>query len=466
MNFAELRAWELLGGGLAVILLLRAIFFSGPRTDSARYDKVSLALLGALLLAAVDWLTLLIFLTVAAITYAGVAWFRHHPPRRCGWFLGCLIPLQLLPLLYFKYSHFLANEVAGADWDWLRGLVIPAGISFYSFQLVAFAVDTLIHRHPVPHWLDFLNFAGFFPQIVAGPIERRTHLLPQIERFRFRWDPGAIDDGAGWIVLGLFLKTCIADNLALYFNAEVVSNAYFLWLDNLLFGLRIYYDFAGYSLIALGLARCFSIRLTLNFASPYAAVNIGEFWRRWHITLSQWFRDYAYIPLGGNRVARWKRNILIVFVVSGIWHGAGWNFMLWGFLHALYLIGLRWYGKRFSPRPVSWALTMLGVFFAWLFFYETRPSMLWHKAGALLSWQGYTLSRWGEMTGYLHTPDAFVMACFVSLAGIVLGLEWISLRRRGEAYYYLRHPAVLGILIVLMVWLAPGRNNSFIYFAF
>src|SRR5262249_43524208 len=138
-----------------------------------------------------------------------------------------------------------------------------------------------------------------------------------------------------------FLKCCLADNLALYFSGESATNAYLIWLDNFLFGLRIYFDFAGYSLVALGLAECLGIRLTLNFASPYVSTSVIEFWRRWHISLSQWFRDYIYVPLGGGRTAFWAANVIIVFLVSGLWHGAGWNFVLWGALHGLYLIANR-----------------------------------------------------------------------------------------------------------------------------
>src|SRR5206468_5042002 len=130
----------------------------------------------------------------------------------------------------------------------------------------------------------------------------------------------------------------LADNLAAYFDASSTSNGYLIWLANVLFGLRIYYDFAGYSLVAFGLARCLGIRLTLNFASPYCSTSSGEFWRRWHITLSQWFRDYMYIPLGGGRTKHWAGTVAIVFLVSGIWHGAGWNFLIWGALHACFLI--------------------------------------------------------------------------------------------------------------------------------
>lgn len=301
MNFAEVRFWELLLAGLAVILSTRLALVRLKALPEA-FDKIALLGLDLFLLARVSSTTLLIFLAVAFGTYGGLAWILRHDGERRWKYLFVLIPLQLLPLCYYKYANFAANQVLGLHWDLLRGLIIPAGISFYTFQKVAFVVDTLHFRKLPPRFLDCFNFFSFFPQIVAGPIERRENLLPQMERFRLRWLPEGINEGVGWIVVGLFFKCCLADNLALYFDPAAPRNAYLIWLANAVFGLRIYYDFAGYSLVAVGLARCLGIRLTLNFVSPYCSTNATEFWRRWHITLSQWFRDYVYIPMGGGRV--------------------------------------------------------------------------------------------------------------------------------------------------------------------
>ena len=302
MNFAELRFWEYLLSGLALIVGLRLLFSPVLLGREQLFDKIALLVLGLVLLMAVSWITFAIYLLVVAVTYGGLVWIRNHHEDHAKKYLMVLIPLQLAPLFYYKYADFVVNRVLGREFDTLRDLMIPVGISFYTFQKVAFVVDSLVFKHPLPRLLDYLNFAGFFPQIVAGPIERKTDLLPQMEGFRFRWQPRDIDDGAGWIALGLFFKCCLADNLAVYFSPSLASNAYQVWLANFLFGLRIYYDFAGYSLVAFGLARCLGVRLTLNFTSPYCSTDIGEFWRRWHITLSQWFRDYLYFPLGGGRV--------------------------------------------------------------------------------------------------------------------------------------------------------------------
>ena len=238
-------------------------------------------------------------------------------------------------------------------------------------------------------------------------------------------------------------------------------------MDNLLFGLRIYYDFAGYSLIAVGLARCLGIKLTLNFASPYCATSITDFWRRWHITLSQWFRDYVYIPLGGGRSQWWAFNVLAVFVVSGFWHGAGWNFLLWGLLHGLFLVVNRLCSKRINvPAIVGWALTMGGSFFAWLFFYEVRTPTLIAKLKTLLTPAAYDLAALRALPMRWSPGDQFVVTSLLALASFCFLLEVLSVHRGQQPYSYLRQRWAASVLVVLTVILAPGENNAFIYFAF
>ena len=473
MNFAELRFWELLVGALAVIFLLRAALRNPP----AWFDKTALLALGLFLLLNISAVTFLIFLAVALFSYFGLQWIlRHHgrAPRR---YLLVLIPLQLLPLLFYKYGDFFLHTVlhlnlsvprqwlhgvVGRDIPALRDLVIPVGISFYTFQKVAFVIDTIGFKQPLPRFLDYMNFAGFFPQIVAGPIERRQDLLPQMECFRFSFTRENLNEGAGWIVLGLFFKCALADNLAAWFNPASTANAWAIWLANLFFGLRIYYDFAGYSFIALGLARCIGIRLTLNFASPYLSTSATEFWRRWHITLSQWFRDYLYIPLGGGRVAFWAGNVLLVFIVSGLWHGAGWGFILWGASHGLLLVVNRLCKRLPVPAFAGWLLTLGAVIAAWLFFYENRPAALLAKLQTLLTPAAYKPALWAQaVDGWKDRPFLFLALCAVIFAG-----EWLSLRRGGEPYALLRRPALLFLWIVLIILLAPESNTGFIYFAF
>jgi len=467
MNFAEARFWGLLLAGLVIIALLRFLlrYFQGINRDV--FDKLALFSLGLFLLLCVSRVTFVIFLVVAIGSYAGLQWVLTHEESKQHRYLYALIPLQLLPLAYYKYANFAVNQVLGFDVLTLRNLVIPVGISFYTFQKVAFVVDTLVFKQPLPRFLDYLNFAGFFPQIVAGPIERRRDLLPQMEQFRFRWSAGNINEGAGWIALGMFFKLCLADNLAGYFDGASVSNAYLIWMNNLLFGLRIYYDFAGYSLVAVGLGLCLGVKLTLNFRSPYCATSMVEFWRRWHITLSQWFRDYLYIPLGGGRVRWWAFNIALVFIVSGIWHGAGWNFVLWGAIHGAALIINRLFGAKLNlPAFVSWLLTMLTSFGAWLGFYETRTGLLALKLKSLFAPSAYGHAALHDAARQYISPNGFVLGCFLTLTGVILLLEWLSIARHDVPYYFLRQPAVVLILVVLTVVLAPEKNNGFIYFAF
>jgi alginate O-acetyltransferase complex protein AlgI len=466
VNFAEVRFWEFLLAGLAVILSTRLALVRLKALPEA-FDKIALLSLDLFLLARVSSTTLLIFLAVAFGTYGGLAWILRHDGERRWKYLFVLIPLQLLPLCYYKYANFAANQVLGLHWDWLCGLIIPAGISFYTFQKVAFVVDTLHFHKPLPKFLDCFNFFSFFPQIVAGPIERRENLLPQMERFRLRWLPEGINEGAAWIVVGLFFKCCLADNLALYFDPAAPRNAYLIWLANAVFGLRIYYDFAGYSLIAVGLGRCLGIRLTLNFASPYCSTSATEFWRRWHITLSQWFRDYVYIPMGGGRVPTWAFNVAVVFVVSGIWHGAGWNFVLWGAMHGTFLIINRILHPRLTlPAFLAWAITMLATFLAWLGFYELRPKVLFVKLGALFTPSAYNAVALHQAVQRWAGPEGLILVFTLTLAAAVLILEWRSLAARNEPYVLLRKPLMLVALILLTMILAPAKNNEFIYFAF
>lgn len=466
MNFADLRFWGYLLAGLAVVAATRFLVVRWLRLDVQVFDKVALLSLGLFLLLSVSWLTFVIFLVVAITTYAGLSWILKYHARHAFKYLAVLIPLQLLPLLHYKYADFVVNRVLHFEVALIRDVMIPVGISFYTFQKVAFVIDTLALKQPLPRFLDYMNFAGFFPQIVAGPIERKANLLPQMEQFRFRWQPEGINEGAGWIVVGLFFKCCLADNLATYFNGAPATNPYLIWLANLVFGLRIYYDFAGYSLVAVGLARCLGIQLTLNFMSPYCSTSIVEFWRRWHITLSQWFRDYLYVPLGGGRVRWWMANVALVFVVSGVWHGAGWNFVLWGALHGAFLIVNRLTGRLTLPRALAWGLTMLASFFAWLGFYELRTDVLLAKMKVLLTPTAYRPAAWHEALQSWSPSHAFVFLCLLSLTLLTLTVEWLSVMRKNDTYHYLRRPWALVVLVVLSVLLSPGKENAFIYFAF
>ena len=467
MNFAEVRFWQLLLGALGVIFLVRYPVGLYRPSSLGDYDKTALACLGVFLLSAISLATIVVLVIVLICTYFGTWWALRNPNVKASHYLLILIPLQLAPLFYYKYSNFVCNQVMDLDIDAFRGLIIPVGVSFHSFQAVGFLIDTLILKQPLPRFLDFINYIGYFPQIVAGPIERRKDLLPPMEQFRFRWLPENINIGASYLVAGLFFKLCLADNLANLFDPSSRINPFSIWLANLVFGLRIYFDFAGYSLVAVGISYCLGIRLTLNFTSPYCSTNLAEFWRRWHITLSQWFRDYLYIPVGGGRVRWWAANLLLVFVVSGIWHGAGWNFILWGLLHGLGLIAYRLLPRNLKvPLVVGWLTTLLVTFLAWLCFYETNTSALIYKLNVLATPSSYNLAALRGAAAQWAGPNGLVLVIIFALASFVHVSEWVSLIKFKEPYYCLRRPGILFLLVVLTVALSPGNYNDFIYLAF
>lgn len=269
-----------------------------------------------------------------------------------NWFwLSVIVNLGFLGV--FKYYNFFVSSFSqflsgfGVQSNpWLLNIILPVGISFYTFHGLSYVIDIYKGRIQAErNWIDYAVFVSFFPLLVAGPIERATHLLPQIKTPRsFDYDKAA--DGLRQILWGLVKKMVIADNCATVVN-EIFGNPVnqsgsTLLLGAILFAFQIYGDFSGYSDIALGTARLFGIELLRNFSFPYFSRDIAEFWRRWHISLSTWFRDYLYFPLGGSRGSKWMsvRNTFIIFVVSGFWHGANWTFIIWGALNAVYFLPL------------------------------------------------------------------------------------------------------------------------------
>jgi D-alanyl-lipoteichoic acid acyltransferase DltB (MBOAT superfamily) len=354
-------------------------------------------------------------------------------------------------------------------------LVLPVGISFYTFQTLSYTID--VYRKEIPATRDalaFFTFVSFFPQLVAGPIERARDLLPQFLTTR-HFDSEGSRDGLRRILWGLVKKVVVADNLAPFVEAAYSSptaGGVALWLATVFFAVQIYCDFSGYSDIAIGTARLFGFKLTRNFAYPYFSRDIAEFWRRWHMSLSSWFRDYVYIPLGGSRVssARRVRNVLVTFTVSGLWHGASWNFVIWGFLHGLYYVPLLLSGKQQRHRdegvasrrllPTSGEVlrmvtTFVLVLLAWVFF---RASTL-----------GQALSILGRML--LMAPgDAALTFAPIALVLLVLGLEWIQRTREHGLEIalrpvWMRWSAYYSMLLLLLLLGSTG-HVPFLYFQF
>lgn len=335
----------------------------------------------------------LLLLTSTIVTYLaslGIDRFKEKREKRFCLVISLVVNLMILFL--FKYYNFLSSNIeivlhaSGLGMDIPDfSLLLPVGISFYTFQALGYSIDVYRGTTKVEHdFSTYALFVSFFPQLVAGPIERSNHLLPQFKKqHHFNYD--AVMAGVRLMVWGYFMKLVLADRCGLYvdavFNHVDMHNGGSYLVASLLFPFQIYGDFAGYSLIAIGVARILGFRLMENFHRPYFACTVGEFWHRWHISLSTWFKDYVYIPLGGSRVGRLRNyyNLLVTFVVSGIWHGANWTFFCWGMFHGVLLciekaLGVnkqRYDGKK---RFLHWIITFTLVCFAWIMFRANNMS--------------------------------------------------------------------------------------------
>lgn len=397
-------------------------------------------------------------------------------------------------LFFYKYFNFLSGSVSGLV-ELFGGeaprvvldLVLPVGISFYTFQTLSYVID--VYRKEIEPERNFFFYAlyvSFFPQLVAGPIERPGNLIPQLKEPKRPSVDNAVKGGKHMIV-GFFKKICVADVLAIYVNA-IYNNvgeatALGVVLATLLFAVQIYCDFSGYTDIAIGCARVMGIRLMKNFDHPYMSTSIKEFWQRWHISLSGWFRDYLYIPLGGSRCAKWRHlcNLFIVFLVSGLWHGAAWTYVIWGAIHGVYqIIGnltikprnrvLRAIGLPESSAPVRIGrrvITFALVCFAWLFFRANSVSDAFALIGTVIhgSWSiGGTVNAMGI------TPVMMIVSAlsFLTLLMIDRMLKYedgadgsdILVSRGGFIYY------VWMIMFIWAVALSNDMTSQFIYFQF
>lgn len=329
----------------------------------------------------------LLLLTSTFVTYIaalGIGCFENRRKKKI-----CLVSslvLNLAILFLFKYYNFLSSNISmGLEACGLKidipefGLILPVGISFYTFQALGYSID--VYRGETKVERDFGTYAlfvSFFPQLVAGPIERSNNLLPQFKQLH-RFDYEAVMSGVKLMAWGYFMKLALADRCGIYvdaiFNNVDKHNGGSYLVASLLFPFQIYGDFAGYSLIAIGVARVMGFRLMENFRRPYFATSVGEFWHRWHISLSTWFKDYVYIPLGGNRVGKLRNyfNLLVTFVISGVWHGANWTFFFWGTLHGVLLCIEKALGigkQKFTGiiKFFHWAITFVLVCLAWILF--------------------------------------------------------------------------------------------------
>lgn len=401
------------------------------------------------------------------------------------WLTGTIL-LSIAPLLFFKYFNFVNDSVravflySGREYGFAGlNLILPVGISFFTLQALGYSIDVFRGKYPAEkHFGRFSLYISFFPQLVAGPIERADHLLRQFER-QNHFDIARLSEGAKLILWGLFKKVVIADNLAVYVNRVYDSPDLYsgstLLMATYFFAFQIYCDFSGYSDIAIGSARILGYDLRQNFRLPYLATSIRDFWRRWHISLSTWFSDYVYVPMGGNRVsaARWVFNIATVFLVSGLWHGASWTFVVWGALHACYYLGevlldkVAKYGRTgFSLSPVPRWLKVLVTFhlvvLAWVFFRARTLADAFLILGRIVT----------DLTGRLYRGPS-QLETFVSVCLILMLLTVQVLQMKGVIGYgdgKSRLPRALrwsGYMAMLYGLLLLGKgSDAFIYFQF
>ena len=437
-----------------------------------------------------DWrfLSLIFFSTLVDFS-VGLGLSKQYNPIKRKLLLWTSIIVNLGFLGFFKYSNFFLENLITAfsffgqkiDAQGLN-IILPVGISFYTFQTLSYSIDVYKKKMtPTKDFIAFSAFVSFFPQLVAGPIERATHLLPQFFKKRV-FDYNKAADGMRQILWGLFKKIVIADNSAeianQIFNNSADYSGSTLLLGALFFTFQIYGDFSGYSDIAIGTSRLFGFDLMRNFAFPYFSRDIAEFWRRWHISLSTWFRDYLYIPLGGSRgKTKMKiRNIFIIFIVSGFWHGANWTFIIWGALNAIYFLPLmllnrnrvntdivaqgKWFPslKEFLSMFVTFSLTV----FAWIFFRAENLNHAWSYLSTIFS---ITLFSIPNFVGMKHAfITVFLIMIFVLIEWIgredEYAIERISFKW-GKPYRWLMYNGI----ILAILWFS-GHQQQFIYFQF
>ena len=443
-----------------------------------------------------------------AIATASIAFYGFHVPEyvlllggsavgnyliagwitegRRRWLFIAGIALNLLVLGYFKYANFFLENLAAATGAQLPHLniVLPLAISFVTFEQIAFLSDVRSGRVPRGSPLEYFAFITLFPKLIAGPIIRYTEILPQLRKEQ-SWSKETIVTGICIFCIGLFKKVVIADTLAplvarVYDLADhgLVSSSDAVWAT-LAYGARIYFDFSAYSDMAIGLAWMLGIRLPINFLSPYKATSIIEFWRRWHMTLSRFLRDYLYFSLGGNRRGEVRRyvNILLVMFLGGIWHGAGWTFVVWGTIHGVALaVNHAW--RSFAPlplvritawTPIAWLLTTVVVSFAWVFFEAKSMAAVGHVLRSLPF--GIDSSMLGPKS-FAAIGTAWAVALLCPNTAQVFGYVSDSDKMDWSAPPAIPLPTLPVTLIsalafvLSMIFMVSGTPNAFIYFQF
>jgi alginate O-acetyltransferase complex protein AlgI len=383
-----------------------ALAFAAARLHSPRAGIMVLA--GASLIFYGAWRPVYLLLLLASIAINFTLGLRMEDPLRRRAIGTSGVALNLAVLCYFKYTNFIfdsVNTLTGAPLPFFN-IVLPLGISFFTFQQIAYLVDVMRGAKVERDIVSYTLFVSFFPHLIAGPLVHHAEMIPQFKRGRTSRSSVLAARGLAIFAAGLFKKVVIADNLAQFvlpvfahLDAGGSVTTSWAWLATSAYTLQIYFDFSGYSDMAIGLALLFGIRLPVNFRSPYRAGSIIEFWRRWHITLSRFLRDYLYIPLGGNRLGEQRRyiNLMVTMLLGGLWHGAGWNFIVWGGLHGAYLginhLWREWRGDKpaaaagLAARGLSWLITFFAVILAWVFFRARTMAGAWQMLGGLFGFE-------------------------------------------------------------------------------
>lgn len=422
----------------------------------------------------------LILLGVTAITYlCALLIERKKAYRDRRYIIVCGALLTLLPLLVFKYYNFIidtgngllasmhiATQLPGLNW------VAPIGISFFTFQAVGYLFDVYYERIRAEHcWWDYMLFVSFFPQIMSGPISKAKDLLPQIKSAR-AFDADMALQGVKWFAWGLFLKVVMADRLGLYVDKVFDNYEYQSGIScltaSVLYSFQIYGDFAGYSFMAMGVGRTLGFNLVNNFERPYLSTSITDFWRRWHISLSTWLKDYVYIPLGGSRCSKARNywNIFVTFLVSGIWHGANWTYILWGVLHGLFQIvekALGWQKCETRNKVVCLfriGITFTLVTFAWLIFRMPNIEDAWNVVVRMFTERGHI---------FLPNNKDIVFSLFsimaVTAVDIIREFKPQTFYRATKAPVVLRWTAYYALVVIIMLC-GVFDSSQFIYVSF
>ena len=424
-----------------------------------------------------DWRFLsLIFFSSLVDFFVGLGLSKQETPAKRKILLAVSVCTNLGLLGFFKYYNFFtesfveAFSLMGQSFNpHTLNIILPVGISFYTFQTMSYTLDIYKRQFTATRDpLAFFAFVSFFPQLVAGPIERAANLLPQFfEEKEFEY--ALASQGLKKMLWGLFMKVAVADRLSLYvesiYSHTDLHTGLSFMVATVFFAIQIYCDFAGYSLMAIGCAEMFGFKLMENFRRPYFATSFREFWSRWHISLSTWFRDYVYIPLGGNRgsKARTNANLFATFVVSGLWHGANWTFIVWGAIHGLLQIGeksLSRLGNFTLPKAVKIALVFVVTCFTWVFFRAATVGDAWHILATMLTAPG----------SEIHIGDKGIFA--FSVLGILVLFTIDFINEYWPQVDFMNHPlayvriGTVALLVIYIVSLGIFDGSQFIYFQF